>query len=118
MTLTWKDAAATALTALSVLVFAAAHQGWEVALVGDSVRWAGACMLVLGIATCALGSPASGPANRVLAALGVGALVLAVLTIATGSLTALSLLTLDVVALWAGSTLRHALRGREPLPAR
>lgn len=118
MTLSWKDAAATALTGLAVLVFAASHQGWDVALVGDSIRWAGAAILVLGIATCALGSPSPGKANTFLAALGIGALALAVLTVATGSLTALSLLTLDVVLLWAGSTLRHALGGRQPLPAR
>ena len=66
----------------------------------DSIRWAGAAILVLGIATCALGSPSPGKANTFLAALGIGALALAVLTVATGSLTALSLLTLDVDILW------------------
>lgn len=36
------------------------------------------------------------------------ALTLAVLAVATGSLTALSLLVSDIVVLWAASTLRHA----------
>ena len=42
--------------------------------------------------------------------LGVAALVLAVFAVATGSLTPLSLLVVDMVALWAVSTLRHAGR--------
>lgn len=111
MTLTRKDAAATALTALVVLAFLAAHEGWGVPLVGDSRRWTAGVILLLGALTCGLGSPASsrGLMMKTCATLGVAALVLAVLTIVTASLTALSLLTLDVVVLWAISTLRHAL---------
>jgi hypothetical protein len=44
----------------------------------------------------------------VLATLGIAALVLAMLAIATGSLTPLSLLVVDIVVLWAVSTFRHA----------
>jgi hypothetical protein len=40
--------------------------------------------------------------------LGTIALALAILAVATGSLTALSLLVVDTVLLWAVSTLRHA----------
>ena len=40
MTLTRKDLGASLLTALSVGVFAATHEGWNVWLVGDSRRWA------------------------------------------------------------------------------
>jgi hypothetical protein len=41
---------------------------------------------------------------------GVGAVagLLAIVAIATGSLTALSLLVVSIVVLWVGSTLRHA----------
>src|SRR5438034_4339420 len=48
MTLTRKDAAAAALTALAVLAFLATHEGWGVPLVGDSHRWAAGAILLLG----------------------------------------------------------------------
>lgn len=108
MTLARKDVAATTLTALAVLVFLATHEGWGVPLVGDSHRWAAAAIFLLGSLTCGLGSPGKDAATKLLAFLGVGALVLAVLAVATGSLTHLSLLVVDMVALWAVSTLRHA----------
>jgi len=44
----------------------------------------------------------------VLAVLGIAAAVFGVLAIVTGSLTPLSLLTVDIVLLWAASTFRHA----------
>ena len=40
MTLTRKDAAATTLTALTVLAYVATHEAWAVPLIGDSRRWA------------------------------------------------------------------------------
>jgi hypothetical protein len=48
VSLTRKDAEATLLTVLIVLVFAAAHQGWNVWLIGGSERWAAGTILVLG----------------------------------------------------------------------
>jgi hypothetical protein len=107
MTITRKDVAATGLTILIVLTYLATHNGWDVWLVGDSHRWAAGAILVLGTATCALGSKTAGIATKVLATLGVLALGLAVLAVATGSLTLLSLLVVDTVALWAASTFRH-----------
>ncbi len=107
MTLGRKDAVATALTALAVLAFVAAHQGWGVPLIGDSHRWAAGAISLLGIASCAMGSPGKGVGARLLATLGTAALVLAVLALATGSLTPLSLLVADMVLLWALATLRH-----------
>jgi hypothetical protein len=112
MTLTRKDLGATVLTFLVVLTFAAAHQGWDVWLVGDSYRWAAAVILVLGIATCALGSPDRGAHTKALSMLGALALVLGALALVFGSLTALSLLVLDIVALWAASTLGHGRHAR------
>jgi hypothetical protein len=118
MTLTRKDAAATALTLLVVLVFLVTHEGWGVWLVGDSARWAAGAIALLGIGTCGLGSPARGVATNALATLGVLALVLAVLALATGSLTPLSLLVVDIVLLWGASTLRHFRHEtRKPVPA-
>lgn len=109
MALTRKDATATLLTALAVLAFLASHNGWDVWLIGDSHRWAAGAIAVLGIATCALGTPGRGVPTVLLAGLGAAALTLAVLAVATGSLTALSLLVADIVLLWASSTLRHTL---------
>lgn len=120
MTLTRKDAVATALTILVVLTFLAAYQGWGVPLVGDSPRWAAGVIMLLGAATCSLGAPSSGHGitTTLCAALGAAALVLTVLVLVTGSLTLLSLLAVDTVVLWAIATTRHALRvPQEPVPA-
>lgn len=118
MTLGRKDAAATVLTALVVFVFLATHEGWGVWLVGDSHRWAAGTIALLGIGACALGTPDRGTATKMLAALGIAALVLTVLALVSGSLTPLSLLVIDIVALWMVSTLRHLRHGpRTPIPA-
>ena len=116
MTLTRKDAAATLLTALAVLVFVAAHESWNVWLIGSSNRWAAVAITLIGAVTCGFGSAADemsqeggmGPATKFLAGVGAVAGVLAIWAIASGSLTALSLLVVAIVVLWAGSTLRHA----------
>jgi hypothetical protein len=119
MGLTRKDALATVLTGLAVLVFAATYQGWDVWLIGSSHRWAAVAIAALGIATCSL-SPAGAEMGkgtkmdgwvRFLAALGVVAGILAVWAIVAGSLTPLSLLVVAMVVLWAGATLRHVAHG-------
>ncbi len=107
MTLARKDVAATGLTVLAVLTYLATHEGWSVWLVGGSHRWAAAGILLLGMATCSRGSMTAGMTTKVLATLGILALVLAVLALVTGSLMPLSLLVVDIVALWAASTFRH-----------
>jgi hypothetical protein len=111
MTLTTKDVAATLLTGLVVVAFAATHEGWNVWLIGGSHRWAAAAIALLGMATCGLGSPGKGTATKLLSVLGVLAFVLAILALVTGSLTPLSLLVADIVVLWVASTLRHAFEG-------
>ncbi len=108
MGFTRKDIDATVLTILVVVTFAATHQGWGVPLVGDSRRWAAGAILLLGMATCALGRHVPGRMPIVLGGLGAAALVVATLAIATGSMTPLSLLVADIVALWALSMVRHA----------
>jgi len=118
MTFTRKDATATVLTILVVAVYAATHEAWGVPLIGGSHRWATGAIALLGVLTCALGSPDKGTGTRVLAALGILAFALAVLALVTGSLTPLSLLVADIVVLWAVSTLRHGGRAPQtPIPA-
>jgi hypothetical protein len=82
-------------------------------LVGNSYRWATVVILVLGLGTCALGSPERSASVKVLSALGILALGLGALALITGSLTALSLLVLDTVVLWAASTLGHVRQPRQ-----
>lgn len=116
MTLTGKDLSATLATALAVLVFAATHEGWGVPLVGSSHRFAAGAILLLGMGTCGLGSKATGTAMIGFGVLGSLALVFGVIALATGSLTALSLLLACNVLLWATATVRHARLPRRPLP--
>jgi hypothetical protein len=109
MSLSRKDFTATVLTALAVLAFLATHEAWNVWLIGDSHRWAAGAIFALGALTCGLGSPSKDAVTKVLAVLGTLALGLAILAVVTGSLTALSLLVVDIVLLWALSTVRHAV---------
>jgi hypothetical protein len=111
MTLTRKDAAATFLTGLVVLAFVATHEAWNVPLIGDSHRWAAVVIFLLGAVTCGLGSRTQGM-PLLFSALGTAALVMAVASVATGSLTALWLLVVAIVALWAAATFRHARHAR------
>lgn len=108
MTFTRKDIGATVLTALVVLTFAATHESWNVPLVGDSRRWAAGAILLLGVLTCGLGSPGNDRSTRVSMVLGSVAFVLSLAAIVSGSLTVLSLLVVDIVALWIVATVRHA----------
>jgi hypothetical protein len=118
MTVTRKDVTATLLIGLALAVFAATHEGWNVWLVGDSRRWAAAVIFVLGALTCGQGTPDRSIASKVSGLLGVVAFALAVTAVATGSLTALSLLVTDMVVLWGVSTLRHVVHEpRQPTTA-
>jgi hypothetical protein len=116
MRLTYKDAVATVATGLAVLAFFANRGDWGVPLVGGSVRWTAGAVMALGWVSCAAGQAGEAsikyrqPDTWLLTVLGVGALVFAILALATGSATMLALLIADFVLLWAGSTLRHLLR--------
>jgi hypothetical protein len=114
MALTRKDAVATVLTALAVLVYLASAGSWNVPLVGGSVRWAAVVVFVLGQSTCALGSPSRGASRWVLGALGAVTLGIAVIAIVTASEAALALLVAAIVVLWIASTARHAAYPTHP----
>jgi hypothetical protein len=115
MTLTRKDAAATLFTLLVVLTYAVTQQGWNVPLVGDSVRWAAGVILVLGALTCMQGERTGmTPFAWIAALLGTVALGLGIVAIATGSPTVLGLLVAVDVVLWMLATGRHALQHGPP----
>jgi hypothetical protein len=105
-TLTRRDAVATALTGLSVFAFLTTHEGWGVPLIGDSHRWAAVVILALGLGAATVA--ATRLSSTLFTALGVLAVVFGVLALATGSLTPLSLLVIDLVVAWAIATWRHA----------
>jgi hypothetical protein len=111
MSVTRRDGLATVLATLVVLVYLSNSHDWGVPLLGSN-RWAAGAILVLGMATCSLGSAADEARTlgvTVLAVLGVVALALVVAAIWTNAQWALGLLALDTVALYAGATLRHVV---------
>jgi hypothetical protein len=106
MTLTRKDAVATSLTGLAVLAFLTTHESWDIPLIGSNHRWAAAVILLLGIGACSVGARRT--TSVLFSVLGGAALVLAILSLITGSLTPLSLLVADMVLMWAIATFRHS----------
>jgi hypothetical protein len=117
MYLTRRDLVGTLGAALVVLVYVANVQAWW--FLGSN-RWAAVTMLAIGFAGCSLGARivggdmSSGPV-ALLATLGGTALVLGIVAIVTGWQWALLGLMLVVVALWIGTTLRHALTPPRPV---
>src|SRR5690349_13276544 len=104
MRLTWKDAAATAVTAAAVALYVAFLAGADLPLVSGP-RALGAAVLGLGMVGCTLGGAGS-DANRasgwskLAAALGIVALAAALIVIVAGSHAALAVLVASTVALW------------------
>jgi hypothetical protein len=110
MFLTRKDLAGTTVAVLVVLVYAANVADWWYL---GSNRWAAVTMVAIGAVGCPVGArlvgeKLSGPIV-LLGLLGGAALVFAILAIVTAAQWTLVALAITVVALWAGTTLRHAL---------
>lgn len=107
--LTRKDLGGTLVAALVVLTYAANVQGWWYL---GSNRWAAVTMTAIAAVGCPLGAriDATKPSAPVvmLGLLGAAALVLAIVAIVSAAQWALLALAIVVVALWAGTTLRHA----------
>ena len=119
MFLTRRDVVGTAVAALIVLAYVGNVQDWWYL---GSNRWAAVTMLGVGLVGCPLaarlvGEKLSSPPIVLLGALGVVALLLGIVAIATGAQWALLALVVVVVALWAGTTLRHAVTPAQPLPS-
>jgi hypothetical protein len=110
MTLTRRDFGATVVVALVVLVYVANVQDWWYL---GSNRWAAVTMLAIGAIGCPLGARIDdmqdGATTPIvfLGILGVTALVLGIVAIVTAAQWALLALTIDLVVLWVGTTLRH-----------
>lgn len=117
MQLTWRDAAATALTAIIVALYVAYLAGVEIATF-TSVRAIAAAGLVLGLASCVVGAAPPNPGEskptgyRWMAALGVAALLAGLLALISGLQAALAVQVAAIVLLWLFATLRHAVDGR------
>ena len=109
MFLTRKDLAGATVAALVVFVYAANVADWW--YLGAN-RWAAVTMLAVGALGCPLGARLTAETLSapivVLGLLGLTALVFGVLAIVTAAQWALLALTMVVVALWVGTTLRHA----------
>ena len=120
MTLTRRDFGATVLAALVVLVYVANVQGWW--YLGNN-RWAAVTMLAIGAISCPLGARVDEIEKGVttpiivLAILGVTALVLGIIAIVTAAQWALLMLTIVLIVLWAGTTLRHTATPPRPVAA-
>jgi len=111
MYLTRKDFAGTVVAALVVFVYAANVADWWYL---GSNRWAAVTMVGVGAVGCQVGSRLVGERLAslpivLLGLLGLAALALAVIAIVTASQWALLTLAILVVALWAGTTLRHGV---------
>lgn len=117
MKLTWKDAAATTLTAGAVGLYGAFLAGTELPLVSAPRALAGV-VLVLGLGACALGGSdlqTNGRPSRWmiwLGTLGGVALLTGVITLITGSEVVLATLVGITVVLWLLATARHIFAGR------
>jgi hypothetical protein len=117
--LTRRDAFATLVVALIVLVYVANVQDrWYL----GSNRWAAVTMLVVGFVACPLAARLEDARSHVtplalLGLLGLVALAFAIVAIVTAAQWALLALTITVVALWAGTTIRHAATPVYPHPA-
>jgi hypothetical protein len=118
MALTRKDFGATVLAALVVLVYVANVQDWWYL---GSNRWAAVTMLAIGMISCPLGARIDEIEQGVttpvvlLGTLGVTALVLGVIAVVTAAQWALLALTIVLLVLWAGTTLRHASTPPRPV---
>lgn len=117
--LTRRDSFGTLVVALIVLAYIANVQDWSYL---GSNRWAAVTMLVVGVIGCQLAARFDDASSHLtplalLGMLGVAALVFGIVAIVTAAQWALLALTITVVVLWAGTTIRHAATPSYPLPA-
>ena len=113
MTLTWRDAAATAVVGAFAVGYVglAQEQTWAPV---TSVRWFALLFVVIGQATCAIGAAdamAAGATKGAGFVLGPVALLAGLLALVTGSVTVLGIGVVAMVGLWVLTTSRHMIVG-------
>jgi hypothetical protein len=120
MRLDWKDGLNTVLAGAVALVALAVTNDWGWPLLG-SVRTGSLVVGALGIAMCigsrggeAFESGRPGAAVKILAGLGVLALVLTVVGAVGGSESVFMALAIDTIVMWLMATIRHAATGSIP----
>jgi len=118
MRLTWKDGVATALVAGVVALYIAFLSGAGLPLV-SSARAMGLAVLVPGLTACVVGGTtpptARDPWTDLFRFFGMIAFLTAVLVMILGSEMLLAVLVGITVALWLGTSLRHAFAA-QPVP--
>lgn len=117
--LTRRDAYGTLVAVLIGLAYVANVQEWGYL---GSNRWAAVTMLAVGFVGCPLAARFEDAREHriplaLLGMLGVLALVLGIVAIVTTAQWALLALTITVLVLWVGTTIRHAATPAHPLPA-
>lgn len=111
MCLSWRDAAATILTAGAVFVAFAAIWEWDIPVLNNP-RWAAVILIAIGIALCVVGNTSSNPdfSNpyvMIMAVLGGGVILLALLALIMGTAIYVGLTAAVIFLMWLVSTIRH-----------
>lgn len=111
-----RDVVTFVMTALTVLAYAATHEGWDVWLIGGSHRWAAGAIVFLGAAVFLFEALERSIPEGLFGALGVLAVVLAGIAFWTASLTPLSILVATIVVVWAATAVADTVRaGGRPI---
>lgn len=113
MSLTWRDAVTTIIAAGAVIIAVAAMREWNVPIIGNP-RWAALVLIVLGIALCIIGNTAtqtntSNPYVMLMAILGGGVILLAVLALIIGTAIYVGITAVLIGLMWLVSTIRHLI---------
>lgn len=117
MTITWRDATATAVAVALVTAYVGLAQGASWAPV-TSVRWFALLFLLAGQATCIVGAAeamASGATRGAGFILGPVALIATLAALVTGSTSVMGVAVAAMAGLWVLTTNRHMLGGRRHL---
>lgn len=111
MSLTWKDLVTTVLAVMTAGLYYSMSKGITLPLIAG-YRSAIIALGIIGIGMCALSGGNTAPSGPFIILASVGgivALILIVYGLITGTKFAFILLTVTILVLWAGATLRHLL---------
>jgi len=113
MSLTWRDLVTTVITGGAVVIAIAAIKEWNVPFIGNP-RWAALILIAFGIALCIIGNGSSqadmaNPYVMLMAVLGGGVILLAVLGLIVGAAMYVGVTAALLVLMWLVSTVRHII---------